>query len=303
MNYSGTRFQPQCKLSAAAVPEDKMKPDDSKKPLIYDKINIFWFSGTGNSLIIAIEIKNHLSKHGYEVTLLPLDRTDPSEIDKQSIIGFVVPVAGQSTYPFIWEFLERLPETAGTPCFFLDTLGFYSGGILGPVKKIVKKKGFIPLAAKEIIMPNIFQKKKCLPPKVDILTEKGKKEARIFCEKLIKGRGHWFDIPVYSWLVSILYRSRNMVNIWKKMFTFVIDPDKCNRCKICIDICPEKSLFMEEKGSVPVRNSKCTLCHRCFAYCPANAIRIGGKNTPVYKALSLKEMMSYLKGLQKISGY
>ncbi|MEA2076612.1 MAG: EFR1 family ferrodoxin [Candidatus Marinimicrobia bacterium] len=256
--------------------------------------HIYWFSGTGNTLIIALEIRDTLLKYGCEVKLYPIDKTDPKTIDQNAIIGFVVPVAGQSTYPFIWEFISDLPKVNNTACFFVDTLGYYSGGILGPVKHILKRKGFIPLAAKEILMPNNFQKMKSRPEKEMKIIEKGKVKVRKFCEKLLTGKGTWWDIPVYSSFLSLMYRHRPLVNIFKKILPFVIDKDKCTQCGICIDLCPEKSLTMDETIGIPVNNSNCTLCLRCFAYCPTHAIYIGSKKAVPYKALALKELTTYL---------
>ena len=111
----------------------------------------------------------------------------------------------------------------------------------------------------------------------------------------MNGKGHWFDIPVYSWLISIMYRHRTLVDIWKRMFPYVIDKEKCTKCGICIKLCPENSLVMDEKKGIPVNDSNCTLCQRCFAFCPSNAIQIGDKKTVPYRALPLNELLSYLK--------
>ena len=256
--------------------------------------HIYWFSGTGNTLIIALEIRNTLLKYGYDVELYPMDKTDPKTIDQNAIIGFVVSVAGQSTHPLVWEFIKDLPKVDGTPCFFVDTLAYYSGGILGPVKNILKRKGFTPLAAKEILMPNNFMKMKSRPEKEMKIIEKGKAKTREFCEKLFTGKGSWWDIPIYSSFMSLMYQHRSLVNIFKKTLPFVIDENKCTRCGICVDLCPEKSLTMDDTNSIPVNNSNCTLCLRCVAYCPTHAIYIGSKKAIPYKAVALKELIAQL---------
>ncbi|MEG3225568.1 MAG: 4Fe-4S ferredoxin, partial [Methanobacteriales archaeon Met13] len=73
------------------------------------------------------------------------------------VIGLGFPIAGLSTYDFVWKFIKSLPEANGTKIFMVDTLAGFSGGIVGPLREIVKKKGYQPRGAKEIIMPpNIF---------------------------------------------------------------------------------------------------------------------------------------------------
>ena len=223
-----------------------------------------------------------------------MEKTDPSRIDKSAIIGFVVPVAGQGTYPLVWDFLEGLPDVAGTPCFLVDTLGFYSGGILGPVKKIIARKGYTPLAAKEILMPNIFMKMKSSPEKEKKIVERGKAEAQKFCGQLIAGKGTWRDIPVYSSLMSMFYRSRRLIGVYRKMFPLAIDPGKCRHCGTCVRLCPVKNLTMSDKG-IPEHGNSCILCQRCFEFCPAGAITIGNKKAVTYRALKLSELLSQLE--------
>lgn len=47
-------------------------------------------------------------------------------------MGF--PVAVLSTYPFVWNFITSLASAFGTEIFMVDTLGGFSGGIVGPVR-------------------------------------------------------------------------------------------------------------------------------------------------------------------------
>lgn len=257
--------------------------------------HIYWFSGCGNSLIIALEIKTCLSQLGYTVKLFPLEKTDPSRIAIPAVVGFVVPVAGQGTYPLVWDFIHNLPYVDGLPCFLVDTLGLYSGGILGPIKSMVRKKGFVPIAATEILMPNVFQKRRNAPEKEAALVEKGKRKARKFCNDLISGKGKWVDIPAYSWFLSLFYRSKKLVAFYRKMFPLAINPDVCKRCGLCVKLCPVGHLSMTADKSVPKQGHTCILCHRCFVYCPSKAITIGDKKAIAYHAISIRELLSNLK--------
>jgi ferredoxin/flavodoxin len=241
------------------------------------RVDVYWFSGSGNTLVVAKEIAAALASRGSTVMLRPLDRSDPRKADLERAIGFVVPVAGQGTYPFVWEFIEGLPEARGTSCFFADTLGIYSGGILGPVRKILRRKGYAPLAATEILMPNIFLPKKSDPAVAAAMIERGKEAARRFAADLVEGRGRWRDIPLYSDFMSIFYKRRSAVNIWKKLFPWKVDEHECRRCGLCARLCPERSISMDPASGLPSNAGSCVLCMRCFYQCPAGAIRIGGR--------------------------
>jgi NAD-dependent dihydropyrimidine dehydrogenase PreA subunit/flavodoxin len=255
---------------------------------------IYWFSGTGNTLLVAREICDCLREHGREARLMPMDRADPAAVPTDAVIGFAVPVAGQGTYPFVWDFLEGLPRADGTPCFLVDTLAMYSGGILGPAKRILKRKGYMPLAAREILMPYNFIKPKDYPERNAKRIEKGKAAARAFCEELLAGKGHWRDIPGYSRFMSIFYRTQKMVSLYRKMFPLRIDPEKCVRCGQCARLCPVGNLAMRGKGSVPEIGDRCVMCQRCFAYCPAEAIYFGKGKAVRYRGVDVKEILKEL---------
>jgi len=259
------------------------------------EIHLYWFSGTGNTLFIVKEIKKLLEARNLAVKIFPIETTDPGKIDHKALQGFVIPVAGQGTYPFLWRFFKELPAAEGVPCFFVDTLAMYSGGILGPVKKILKKKGFIPLGAKEIIMPFNFQQKRIPEEKNQKIITAGKQKIRKFIDLLINHGEKWIDIPLYSDFLSIFFKYESMIKLWKKLLPYSIDPEKCTKCGICVRLCPVQSLMAAGRNAVPEQSDKCVLCHRCFSYCPSHAITIGNKNAQQYRAIELPELLKELK--------
>ncbi len=260
-----------------------------------DKIDIYWFSGTGNTLLLALELEKKLSEKGRTVRLLAIEKSKPENIDPDAMLGIVVAVAEQGTYRNVWNFLENLPEVNGTKSFLLDSLGYYSGGILGPVKKILKRKGFKTIAAKEIIMPNNFYKKRSKPEKELIKREKGMKKVAIFADRLISGKGYWFDIPVYSTLISLFSRSDTIDKFYQRLLPVVFHDDKCTRCNICVKICPSNHINRTGENAPENTNYKCLHCLRCFGYCPVKAITIGNKNNVPYHAVPLPTLQKYMK--------
>ena len=176
-------------------------------------IDFYFFTGTGNTLIIAEKIAGVLSEKGFNVNLKRIENKKAEEINVQNkILGFAVPVASQGTYLFLWEFFKNLPEGKNTSVFFVDTLFRFSGGIIGPLKKLFLKKNYVPLGAVEIRMPN-----NCLPSKINSeknekIIKKGLIKAENFAENLIDGSAHWGRIPFLSGLFSLISKSRS---IWK----------------------------------------------------------------------------------------
>ncbi len=57
----------------------------------------------------------------------------------------------------------------------------------------------------------------------------------------------------------------------------IIDANKCNRCGICANICPEDVFFGSKPGEVPIVTypDECTYFNCCVHECPVEgAIRI-----------------------------
>jgi len=63
-----------------------------------------------------------------------------------------------------------------------------------------------------------------------------------------------------------------------------IDPELCNGCGICVNICPMDVLRMDEEAKKAVIQypEDCMLCEFCVLDCPENAISVSpGKSSPL----------------------
>ncbi len=256
------------------------------------KIDLYWFSGTGNTLFIAKALAGFLGENGFEVNLKPIEASNPENVDLDRTTGLAIPVAEQGTYPFIWDFINNLPSPKtysidDADVFVVDTLMLYSGGIKGPIKKILEKKGFNLLGAKEIIMPNNLMKLKNQPDKDKLKMKKGAETAKQFALDLISGKAVWKDIPFYSDMMSSFSKNDSTWNVFRNNFPLKVDNNKCTRCRLCERICPEQSWsYNKEENEMKWLKTDCIYCLRCFSYCPAEAITYGKKNYLRHKPLT-----------------
>jgi NAD-dependent dihydropyrimidine dehydrogenase PreA subunit len=60
-------------------------------------------------------------------------------------------------------------------------------------------------------------------------------------------------------------------------FKVVVDPERCNGCSICLDVCPRGvyKLDKETRKAAVLDTEKCENCTACFKQCPKDAISIG----------------------------
>ena len=247
--------------------------------------DIYWFSGTGNTLLVARTIADTLAKLEVDVRLRQIAGSETRDIDSDRALGIAVPVAMQGTFPFIWRFIKNLPATMGTPAFFVDTLLGYSGGILYPTKRILRAKGYSPIGAKEILMPsNVFLRQGMTEKKREKIG-RGLRKARRFAERLVEGKTVWIDIPGYSNLLSSISRSEGFWRLSRNITPPRIDTSRCNGCGLCVKLCPVGNI-----DSAPCHKEHCEYCMRCFAFCPQEAVYFEHYKSAVYRAVEAFEL-------------
>lgn len=211
-----------------------------KKP-----IDFYYFSGTGNTYLIVKSMKDAFEKQGFVVNLLPLVNFVKSEFNDKHIIGIAFPIAAMGTYPLCWEFLKKLPQTNGTKVFMVDTLAGFSGGIIGPVRKILTNKGFETIGVKEIIMPSNYLVKKKQEEKNSEIIDAGKKEAQKFVEDIVSGNSRWGRVPIFSDLLSFPSKSGKAWELMRNWTNIAVNNQLCTQCSLCEKACPINNINLE----------------------------------------------------------
>ncbi|BDZ71085.1 EFR1 family ferrodoxin [Methanobacterium petrolearium] len=257
-------------------------------------IDFYYFSGTGNTLLVVQKMRDVFTLEGIRVNLHKIEESNPEDINLNHTVGLGFPIAEMSTYNFVWNFIKALPKTTlSTEIFMVDTLAGFSGGIVGPLREILKNKGYIPCGAKEIVMPpNIFfiQDAGACKKKV----EEGIQKAEKYAQDIVNGKSQWGRVPVLS--DAMYYASRASLkltesNINQKFLRLETDEEECRKCGICYRLCPVNNIEMEE-GEYPQHGFNCEYCLRCTSFCPRGAIpcpvNYKGKT---YQAVKAKEFL------------
>ena len=75
--------------------------------------------------------------------------------------------------------------------------------------------------------------------------------------------------------------------------TLQLDADRCNGCKICLDVCPQAVFVVENKKARMVDRDACMECGACAQNCEPKALTVdagvGCASAIIYGALTGRE--------------
>ena len=250
-------------------------------------VDLYVFSGTGNTLLAAREVAGALRAGGKSVRLLRFEK-GLRPLGENSALGIASTIAAFSTYPFVWKILQDLPEGRGRSAFLISTMaGASAGGFRGPLKRLLEKKGYVTLGTGEFLMPSNYARTEPDDGRDKEIIGKMKIAAAGFGQELLDGRAKWKGGTPLSSLAFRLAGSKYPWKFMARKLPLAVDRDKCIQCGKCARLCPVKNIRME---TWPVYLDHCVSCQRCMAFCPPGAIYVRGKNYRQYRSVEYADI-------------
>jgi ferredoxin len=246
-------------------------------------IDIYFFTGTGNTYLCAKKIAETFEKKDCIVYLKDIAKSNPSEIDFSNTIGIGFPVACWNTFPLVKSFIKNLPKSENeTEIFVFATMGDSSLHCVQNFANVLKKKGYRIIGAQSFIMPNNFLLVKN-KEKNAVKREKAFKRAEKFAKQIYDGTAKPAKTNLFFKLCFTI--TSFITNLWsgilfQKIVKFSILKEACSKCGLCVKICPVNNIVIKELPSFhsfkelpSFDGKKCQFCLRCISYCPKQAIK------------------------------
>ncbi len=260
------------------------------------KAQLYLFSGSGNTFVIAKTICDTLKQNNISTILKPIPSED-FNLDDDCLLGIAFPTAWFSTYPFVLNFIDKLPQANNREVILISTMTQTHFGMPQAIRKILVKKGYKPIGCCTPRMPSNYDiKNNHDARKNQLIVDKSICIAENFAKDLIKGKTSWQSsfAPLSGFFHSFT-KTNTPWQIFKKLFGLTINKEKCIKCGQCQKICPSDAIKKENTNFVISDN--CVSCQHCASFCPANAINIKDEQIH-YKAMEYKD---YLNSFNKKS--
>ncbi len=257
---------------------------------------IYYFSGTGNSLYVAKELQKRIP----EVELIPIVNLLDRDVIKTNgkTVGLIFPVHALTIPIAIKRFLKKIDPASAEYIFAIATRGGTVFRGFNKIDKLLKKKNkhinsqFIlnmchneaPRSEKNYIVPSksdILQIETTVFKKIHQISNVIKTQSS-FLEKdaniIIKSSSN----PLIGFLIEKLVVFAMNISEYIGGANYFYHDDKCNGCGICEKVCLSKKIKITEKKPIWQRNVLCYMCFACLNYCPKQSVQI--KNIPGVKS-------------------
>ncbi|OPL18443.1 MAG: hypothetical protein AVO35_03690 [Candidatus Aegiribacteria sp. MLS_C] len=235
---------------------------------------VYWFSGTGNSLHAARRIAEGLG----DSELVPIAGSVGGVEALPERLGLVFPVYAWGPPSIVADFIEEMPAGSPEYVFAVATCGASAGSAMSITRRLLKKRGISLDAELTVKMVGNYPPMGGAPgpEKAGKRLEEAEKDLDAVVGRLKDGfRGRQGGTnPFFRVLGRVVYPLFRK-HVSDSAGRFAAD-DRCTSCGICVRLCPVSNIELGEDGR-PVWGDRCQQCYACFHWCPEEAVQYGRK--------------------------
>lgn len=244
------------------------------------KIELRYFTGTGNSLKVLKTCDDIFAKPGNIVNISEISRNEVV-LPGSDLIGFCFPVYAFGLPRICRQYLRGLKKfKERQKVFVIITAGVIdeSGFAIKECKRILRKKNCEVIYSVIVEMPINWTTSPTppYPPTKEEAMEiiqKGIGKTKEITKDILSGlkRHHNFNYPkkytkIKFYCDYYMFKYLGIQNMWRLFQVY----SNCNGCQLCAKICPTNSIRIIDKK--PIWSKTCEQCMRCVNFCPTGSI-------------------------------
>jgi ferredoxin len=254
---------------------------------------IYYFSGTGNSLHVARELQKRLP--GAELIPIVALVGEESVSAGSETVGFVFPHHASSLPKVVHDFVERLDLGAAQYLFAVATRGGTRTMAFAEIDKILRKKcrrrldSFFVLTMPASTEPLLERYPSRINPErigkleADMLARLDVIQETIVSRRVDRDEDTGAANLPAPWLAPFIPLLEAMTPVLlplgklaESSFQFYVD-GKCASCGVCEQVCLSGKVRLVDDGPVWVEEVECHGCFACLNFCPEQAIQVASR--------------------------
>jgi ferredoxin/flavodoxin len=241
-------------------------------------MKIYYFSGTGNSLFVAREIKKAIPS----AELVPICRSTGSDavFPEAERVGFVFPIHGFGLPAIVASLIKKIDFASVKYLFAVATRGGSPTIATREIESLLKKKGKGLDSFYYVNMPNnsYFIHDLGTPEDTREKLEDAEVEAARIAREIRDGSaGIDRDAELNfanSLALRLVHRLLNGTRYLGFGNAFTAGA-ACSGCGICRSVCPAERISLIDKRPFWQEQVQCRICLACVSYCPNKAVHNG----------------------------
>jgi ferredoxin/flavodoxin len=236
--------------------------------------DIYYFSGTGNSLFVAKSLAGRLGTG--IVTRITRQSLGTAPKTAADVVGFVFPVYFHTAPEIVRQFIRNLHVEGRPYIFSAATSNAEPGSANFDVDRLLRAKGRRLDAGFALTMPgNSVILIDYTTPEPERERRLAESEGRIahIAETILKRERAPLegDRGLGQGLKSLATRIAS--GIYRVPRRLWVDA-RCSRCGTCVRVCPEGNVSLDDRVTF---GNDCSNCLACYHWCPRQAIHLGKK--------------------------
>jgi len=254
------------------------------------RTEIYYFSGTGNSLHVAQELQRRIP----ETRLVPV----VSLLDEKSIetraetVGLVFPQYAGTMPKVMAEILKKLDPRSARYLFAIVTRGGTQCRAFSQVDKLLERKGrrldsyfvlTMPSGSEPLVetFADYITEERIARLESEMLQRLDSIQRIITTHKVSREEDlSGLDVPPPDCIKPLMPFLKILTPILlplgklaERSFEFYFD-DKCTGCGLCERVCLAQKIKMVDQRPVWRKNAECFGCFACLNYCPEQSIQV-----------------------------
>jgi ferredoxin len=238
-------------------------------------VGIFYFSGTGNTELVAGMLRDELVRRECAVELVRIEdvlkKGALPDLNRYDLIGIGSPVIGFASPAVVGRFVRMFPKAKGMRTFVFRTAGGVAPinyNASKPVMRSLARRGY------DVFYERVFSISSNWISKFDDevivrLHEATRRKAGLMSDALLRDERRILKTGLVMKMLMecVMHATPFFFRLVGKDYAV---SDACTHCGLCVKNCPACNIF-EKNGRIRFKLS-CNCCMRCVYSCPKNAI-------------------------------